>query len=471
MSGQEAFRGYFGDVAFSEEVNWAEPDTVAGASTTLTGAHAIGVTTLTVASTTGFLANEYIRLGDDETEYEVHKIKTVTDSTTLELYYPLATAYIGGEAADEIGFVADKSPGLVQSIEPDVTTEYLDLRAIGASDRLVYEHIPIKIETSISLNWFVQHGFMMLYALGKINSTGTVDGAGGTSTLDANYVRGNKVITVVAGTNFLANDYCRIGDSASTYEIHQISTVVTNTITLKTPLRADHASGVAVIEMDNALPYTHTIAVGNVIRSFTLAAALEEATNFVRTYPGCTIESLELSCAVGEPLRARASLCSKTPITSTTMPTVTHDTIDPFLYFEGTITYDIGAGAVELPEVQSVTLSIDNGIKKQRFIDASGGKDIHNVFTGNNESSGTIEIVPDDNTFYAWIASEQKIDEIVIQFDRGTNDYVKITLTDVHVTNAPISVPVSDDIITESLALKIEDISIEIKNSTGDFWA
>lgn len=80
---------------------------------------------------------------------------------------------------------------------------------------------------------------------------GIIDG-GVNTTLSASVASGGLSVDVADATGLQADDFVRL-DSNSNVEIVQISSIVTNTLTLKpeTPLRKNHKSGVKVTQVDS----------------------------------------------------------------------------------------------------------------------------------------------------------------------------------------------------------------------------
>jgi hypothetical protein len=74
--------------------------TKSGCNTTLTGAHAAGVTSLTVGDSTGAATGDIVQIGT-VTGAECVRVASVPNSTHITLAYPLRFAHSGGEAVVE----------------------------------------------------------------------------------------------------------------------------------------------------------------------------------------------------------------------------------------------------------------------------------------------------------------------------------------------------------------------------------
>jgi hypothetical protein len=97
MSDPWAFQSFLGDY-------FAAADSSTGKqSTTLNGAHALGATTLTVVSSTGFTVGEVIRIvGNTANTYEIRKVVSAPLGTSIVIDKPLYFAHGTGLAVDEL---------------------------------------------------------------------------------------------------------------------------------------------------------------------------------------------------------------------------------------------------------------------------------------------------------------------------------------------------------------------------------
>ncbi len=98
MSDPWAFQSFFGDYFASADSSTGKQ------STTLNGSHALGETTLTVVSSTGFSAGEVIRIvGNTANTYEIRKVVSTPLGTTIVIDKPLYFVHGTGLAVDELG--------------------------------------------------------------------------------------------------------------------------------------------------------------------------------------------------------------------------------------------------------------------------------------------------------------------------------------------------------------------------------
>ena len=108
--GKVAFSGSIGDITLLNGMPLYLPigslksvgtDVVGGGGSTLNGAHARGVASITVVSGTDYADDDYIQIGTGDNA-EVRQISSGGGTTTLVLNYPLSNDHLTGETCNEV---------------------------------------------------------------------------------------------------------------------------------------------------------------------------------------------------------------------------------------------------------------------------------------------------------------------------------------------------------------------------------
>lgn len=104
-------------------------------------------------------------------------------------------------------------------------------------------------------------------------------------------------------------------------------------------------------------PYTHTYAEANTIPSFSMENGIDLSTDSVMTLLGCKINTLTISAAVNEMVKAKADCLYANETEGTTLSSQVNDTEEPFVFSEATL--EVPSSTV-LDRVQSFELTINN---------------------------------------------------------------------------------------------------------------
>ena len=125
----------------------------------------------------------------------------------------------------------------------------------------------------------------------------------------------------------------------------------------------------------------------------------------VFTYPGCKVDSLELSGAINENLMATASFLGKTEIQSAsrteTNPSIS--TLDPFLFHEGAVT----VGGTSTP-ITAFTLTVNNNLQDDHYVfNRRLRRSIHRADF--REVTGSLTMVFEDVTVYEYFTTKSPV--------------------------------------------------------------
>jgi len=249
-------------------------------------------------------------------------VVTITNSGyNQSLYFANETTY--GSAA-----TVDQNFGLVQSVTPTETNNFIKIRTMGGT-RDYSNVVTGKFEVSGSMDFYLQGGNFIRMALGE--DTGTTSG-------------------IVDGGP----------------RVHSGASYV-------------HVMGSAASPAADCFP------------SFTMEFADDEngtcngtggTYNLNRTYTGCRVNSLSISASVDEPVSVSCDWIAQTVVVSTAAATsVTDATTDPYVFYQGAVYATSGAiaydtaldSSAQIAEVNSFDLSVSNNLESIWYLAGTTG--------------------------------------------------------------------------------------------------
>ena len=183
---------------------------------------------------------------------------------------------------------------------------------------------------------------------------GHAKGGGGSSTVASEAAAGQKDVNVADATNFSADDYISIGETA-TIEIHKIAAVDGTKLTMTANLNFTQAIAQAVVEVDTwvitldaVLANTHAIAVAvtevqapyfhknmPTTSSSWLTIERDIATLSTELFADCKVASLTLGLEAGQPIKMTATILGISSTEQAAQETATYEDTLPFIFQGG----------------------------------------------------------------------------------------------------------------------------------------
>ena len=311
---------------YIEGANGTTTDSVAS-GTVATTAIAAGDTSFIINSIGSFAVNKYIQIGTKATaasmkQCEIRRIVGVV-GTTIYLDAPVGMDHAVGQEVKTVTTATDSDndkmityiPGVYDTVTvPDMTPtiEPRYFLGTGAKRNFTAAYKGTQAYNGAVPSFILLNGWPLRFPLGKINSTitnvdsgSTISGAGGSGAVGA--FKGDMMLVLASGSNFAAGDYIQIGATADTYEVNRIITISTGRVQLATPLKADHAAGVAVVPMTgtgSTSYFTHTIKETNELDSISMDVHMRDsgetaANDFNRRFYGGKVGAASLSAEEG----------------------------------------------------------------------------------------------------------------------------------------------------------------------------
>lgn len=202
----------------------------------------------------------------------------------------------------------------------------------------------------------VADAFSNPHASGAAVVTGTTTTLSAPVTAPTSSVTVTSAAGIVANTTFVQIDVNTVS-GVKTSEVRKVTNVVTNTLTLDTPLSFNHATGAQVIIVTT--PYAHTINEQNTLPSLTVEKNIGGFQSL--QFAGCRTNKFDLKAPVGNTAvemsmemmgRSVAVLDNPTPVT------VTNEL--PYVFAEANLSI---FGTLRT-EVSNVGITIENGLKE-----------------------------------------------------------------------------------------------------------
>ena len=226
-----------------------------------------------------------------------------------------------------------------------------------------------------------------------------------------------------------------------------------------------------------AAPNDHTLTPANSanLPSMSLGVALEGNPDFLRTYTGVSVNSMNVSLTeAGELTTSMDILAKNVEDDDTASPTLfTQPTDDeaatsqpcPYMFYDRAANVTFMGDTIA--RVKGFNWSIQNNLKAMYFSQSSNAQDPFTFLTSYPDFELTIDIVPagkisgDTDALYYFLENET-IGDITIPFQRDTNDTLAFTFDDCAITTAPHNLPEDGGEVTVSVTLRPETVQVDV---------
>lgn len=201
----------------------------------------------------------------------------------------------------------------------------------------------------------VADAFIFAHATGVAAVTGT------TTTINGALTAPTSTVVVTSATGITQNSFIQIDvnsvSGSTTSEVRKVTNVVTNTLTLDSPIVYNHANGVQVILVTT--PYNHTISQANTLPSLTVEKNIGSFQSL--QFAGCRVGKYSVKAPVGnEPIKISADVSGQSVLVLNTPTAVSVTNELPYVFTEASLTV---FGTTRF-ETTNVELDINNGLKE-----------------------------------------------------------------------------------------------------------
>lgn len=221
-----------------------------------------------------------------------------------------------------------------------------------------------------------------------------------TTTLSAPLTAPTTSVPVTSATGIVIGSIVQIDvntvSGSKTSEVRKVTNVVTNTLTVDSPINFNHASGAQVILV--VTPFTHTIVQSNTLASLTVEKNIGGFQSL--QFAGCRVGKWDLKAPVGNTAVEMSMDMSGQSVAVLNSPTGVNivDEI-PYVFAEANLTI---YGTLRT-EASNVTISVDNGLKETYTYSNQHGPSFITPLT--IHTSGALDVVfssLNDATYGDW---------------------------------------------------------------------
>jgi hypothetical protein len=215
-------------------------------------------------------------------------------------------------------------------------------------------------------------------------------------------------------------------------------------------------------------PYVHTITWDDPLPSMVIEAVLNDASaDFVRYFRGVKVNKMTLDVESKGSLKCTLDVIAAVgEKTTNTKSTIDMTGLEPYRFFEGVFSI----WGTEFARLQSFSLSVDNSLEAQWYIQSTNGHDPYEVDEGPLKYDMKATIVAADTSIFEHIGTDTPFD-FSLKFTRSANDYLEIkdpTARKCYLKSAPHNIPTGANIPVE-LSLLPTGVEFEVKDSIASY--
>jgi len=161
-------------------------------------------------------------------------------------------------------------------------------------------------------------------------------------------------------------------------------------------------------------PYTHTYSKSNSLASIQVEAGLDLATDVVRKFSGCVLNSITITAAINELAKVRGDfMFAKEEVTGTTFTSPIVDSFEPFSFTHATL--ELPDGTV-IAEVQSSELTIANNVQ---MIWGLGDPEAVGFVPQALDITGRLNVTFKNATILDYVKNRTEIASLALKFANG----------------------------------------------------
>ena len=219
----------------------------------------------------------------------------------------------------------------------------------------------------------------------------------------------------------------------------------------------------------------HTITGANTLPSFTFQAGYNAATPHVKTYAGCMVNKLDISCTKNEFVKCTAEVVAQTSTSGSTFksyqssnvvmkeyPTIGSGSILPYHYSHA----DININGDDYCEVDTVKMSINNNLLSEPVLCSDNSKRISEPIPQLREYDASATIRMSSAAFDTmWETGAYLTTDPVFTFARSASDKIEFTLNDAILESAISPFTITEGIVLVEVPFKVASIGVVETNA------
>lgn len=216
-----------------------------------------------------------------------------------------------------------------------------------------------------------------------------------------------------------------------------------------------------ITALKNDIPQTQTI------EAFYAASASSSASDFLRQFTGCAVQSGEIAVNNEEELTVSLEYIAM-GVTTDTAQTETPNTPsrDPWLFHN--TSSNLKLFGTSFARVNDFSLSVTNNLQDGRYIESSQAPDPFEILYGATEYELSANITVDDDTIYQELVSQSNSPFAVdITFTKpGSGDELTIACADCDIESAPHDIPAEEQTVDVDVSIIPESVTVTVLDNT-----
>jgi len=236
-------------------------------------------------------------------------------------------------------------------------------------------------------------------------------------------------------------------------------------------LQDGRAIYLAMGDLSEEDPYTHTITGASTIPSICIETMYEGSNDFLRYYRGVKFDSFEIEAVEGGEVKASASWLAARGEKSTNTPsTISSVATKPFMYHQGSINL-AGYGSFDITNFK---WSINNNLKARHTIRSTDGEYAKLIIEGKRDYEITATVlIPDASTYnsqiYDYLIAGTTFTTTLVLTRTAVSDLMTLTAANCTIRTAPHNIPEPGEEVEISISIKPRTCSWSIVDSISTY--
>ena len=225
-----------------------------------------------------------------------------------------------------------------------------------------------------------------------------------------------------------------------------------------------------VTNVDNTTYFEHTFTKTNEAKTFTIERSIRQETNETYQLHGCTIKNLTIEYRKGTGAKDTfvkvTAECVGIGKEDVSEATVSAPTLRTFQNYMATFTYK----GSTFSKVNNFTLTLDNGVNEDDSENASADleRELNEPIPTVKRYSFSGNVNQTDKTFAEDFTGEVVSGTHTLRFERGTNDQILFTFTDLTISNAFGGTNL-EGVDTRDIAALVRSLGIVAEDNDGTY--
>lgn len=216
-----------------------------------------------------------------------------------------------------------------------------------------------------------------------------------------------------------------------------------------------------ITALKNDIPPTQTI------EAFYAASASSSASDFLRQFTGCAVQSGEITINNEEELTVSLEYIAMGVSTGTSQtedPTV--PSRDPWLFHD--VASNLTLFGTSFARVNDFSLSVTNNLQDGRYLEDTEAPDPFEILYGMTEYELSVNITVDDDTIYQELIGQSSSPFTAeIEFEKASSgENLRITCENCDIESAPHDIPAEEQTVDVDVSIIPESVTVKVEDTT-----